>query len=589
MKKKAKVFTWICVGILGTGAAIGGVLVWKYIKRNGPKDLGSYQVINANSEKGWNFNFKWYKNSQGNEFLTKAGYEQLDAYLTKYLYYGPESQSLKRIIFGDRNIIGADASGLYYGSTREIFINIETYIGTKNLTQQQKITSISEVIAHEYGHHFAHIYLKGYKENKTYVPTERTYDPSGHPVIWNKKYLDEWKALNRYNSMDTNDQYHITNGKEEYTNLNSKVSLNSLYRMANKDDEGLFPIDGKGYYWGGKASIKDKILPLTFINNAKNRKNLKYYYSADEQFTRSVEMFMWPKNYFKKGSTEINIDSEYFIPRSNIGSAAHLWSPQAYDLAHVKDINPWKNDGANGNISYPNYPFGGNLYAGTESKKTSIAPYASDYYKYLLNVMNYGSQISHIYTKNTGEIVRGTTGNIEVKNENPENTDNIKLSGYSKGEWTNIAVVNNSSKKIVVNEKLISNKFSGEDQNSLFHYFGRKTMDTQFDTSTSTISPYGNQNWLKPTTSYYTYIMKNFMDMNKLKGTNYSLYFNNKPDAHNLSALADDKIIINQVKNNGNELAPNYLDTYQEYDGKLLLYWKLNFTNKKELVVSKTY
>ena len=613
MTRKKNILIWSLSGALLAGGVVGTTLLVLKLIADHNIDLGPASYYKGKDKGTAKFNFKWYANSEGKQFMTDKEYQKLDEYLSTHLYYGPESDSLKEIVFGDRNVMGEGASGLYFGSTRQIFINIEEYVGSKNLTYADKQDAVNEVIAHEYGHHFAHIYLKGYKSTNSIWKSKLTYGPDGSTTVWNKQYLDAWERINHYTgqySTDTSPFHSIkkygAKVKSDYVNINNSISLNQLYNMANSKDHAnpfLLPKNIKQkFYWGfpdiKPASSSGSIIQpightpiIPLISDSKNVSSQEYMYSSDEQFTRQTEMMMWPKNYFNSVGSILNYDAKYSIPFKKFGTAAPLWSSQAYDLAHVKmdsSLSSWNAFGntwyASPRLIYPNYPFGGNLDNNSIGGSTHVASYASDYYKFLINTMGYGSNISHIYTKNTKEIVR-KRGNLVAINGQSSNKDMVKLSGYTTKRWNNITVMKNGSPVKTIS--LISNKYNNDGKSSLFHYFGRGSMNTAFNPNINKgVNPYNNwsqsngrSEWKTPRTSMYTYIMKDFTNINDFKGSGYQLVLNNGNPS--TGKILNSSSITNFSGHKD-------LTTFEEYMPENKSYWRVYFSNN-QLVIEKNY
>ena len=582
---------WIW-GISGLGAAsvvVGTTFfILNLLKEDKGIYLGDFDHYNG-KEHGDKFNFKWYAESNGQQFMTNEEYKKFDDYLSTHLYYGPESDALKDIIFGNRNIIGPEELGLYFGQTRQIFINIEMFVNTHNLTYIQKRDAISEVIAHEYGHHFAYEYLKCFKPfpKISKVPTEITYIGNNQLVIWNKKYLDEWKVINHYDSTAKNpiDFYKETSNKVKYWNINHRISLSQLYKFANEKDHPNPFNRSLNYYWGLPwwSAISRSTFPT--LDASKELSTQKYFYSVDEQFTRMTEMLMWPKKYFTSNGLQYNLDSDLMIPINNLNKGAtSFWSPQAYDLAHIKEIKTLKSYNSSGPkgqdvLIYPNYPFGGKFYD-DNGKVYNIQSYAKQYYDLLINIMGYGTPLAHIYTKNTSKI-QYDNGQLIITGANPQNLNWVKLSGYTEKKYTYLAIEKPDG-TLIKNIKLQSDEYkNGND--SLFHYFGRDSMNTTFNKNGDIYAvEQGNdqKKWIIPPKKY-TYITKDYINMNTLHnnklvlntGTSTSVGFNTKLlDANSLSDFSGTRS----------------LTTYSEYLSTNKLYWNI-YANNDNISIDKNY
>jgi hypothetical protein len=61
----------------------------------------------------------------------------------------------------------------------------------------------------------------------------------------------------------------------------------------------------------------------------------------------------------------------------------------------------------------------------------------------------------------------------------------VKFSGYTTNPYDVLNVVNSNTGELVKSVPLISDKYNDDGKESVFHYFGRKTMNTQFSTSSN--------------------------------------------------------------------------------------------------------
>ena len=274
--------------------------------------------------------------------------------------HGPELTALKRITI-DSTILTSDLEkGIYYPSTYEIGLNgsalLESIEATEKavseeyvkhnqqppqLTEEQmynnRINLMSEVLAHEYGHHIANIYASSPAPDAVTVKVLGTNPITGkrsRTNKWSEDFYNDFKTTFGY-TLPTTDSYPDFYSSTDSDNAPSIASLGdakTIFESVNETDslksrhinpESIVKfgdLNAPGDVSRGHVGYQQFLRSFS----GSRLEDLDYWYSVEEEFTRKMILtsFVLPMDYVS--TTIMNSYSSDVI--SELTKSATLYS-----------------------------------------------------------------------------------------------------------------------------------------------------------------------------------------------------------------------------------------------------------------------
>lgn len=318
-KNNWKLFTYVGVGSLILGGAIGGAVVFfihetkvEELPRNNVGPLKKYPC-EYKDEKGNvvksipGLEFKQYKTLRNDGtydyYFNDA---EMNDFIQRFLdhgFYGPEIYHVKTIWISNVEIMDKDAAGTYYAGTNEIALDPSGYLSAIESKgsiagedkTQIKIETLLGVLYHEYGHHFAYSYMNnpfpeknaGNIDNSIYSDAFDGNKRVRVPSQWNKHFIDVFKHELCYDLRKTPYSKYPMDANNIRQSIGSKYTAQELFDAANAKDNTMGTIETNNLYQGAHP-VDGYHQALGESKRDIQKENLPYLYSMSELFTRKL-------------------------------------------------------------------------------------------------------------------------------------------------------------------------------------------------------------------------------------------------------------------------------------------------------------
>ncbi|QGZ97208.1 hypothetical protein GE118_00120 [Mycoplasma sp. NEAQ87857] len=490
--------------------------------------------------------FRDYAYGNGKYILGPDNIKLLAQEFKRKIPFGPEVYDLEAVNINDFKVIDSKASGLYFPTSKNIFINTQSVIGT-DFKNYDVIATIMPTLFHEYIHHWAFSYaqialpfvaitkndLPAYFKDDILGSSEIIYKPnvvSGYDrQYWNKYFTDNLVHLLNFDfdkkaalSSAIFGIWPRLNNQEIWNRfLHNNLTPKQIWDLANHNKS--IDTDYNTFFYEAGLTFN---LP---------KKNIPYYYSLTELMPREYTKFAY-ESYYNINEKRTN----KFIASNGFGYSTISWfGINKYNSNNIRqsiipssNSDDWSRTYLNtesspyrqGNyiqnaLTFPNTVFKIDDYKffdenGAEqtldesrSKNRSI-----EFYKLFLETMGYGKTISQVFYQNKWSFLYAR--NKEKKGApvaDGETANNVKLAGYLPNtKYTGFAFVKDGK---IYNQT----KF---DYSPAFNFFGHYQFDQgarlleNNQLSNDRLNQIGNR--LYPKNKYYTYITDTYIKIHDL-------------------------------------------------------------------------
>lgn len=464
--KARKSFIWVSVGLLagaGIGTGVGFLVMDFHDKYDGAQQSPILNTIQSDKSIPFSIserdsNDKEYQSifspsvidvsdvkKPDGSFYTNSqlGLEVLKNKIKNRLGFGPEAALLKSIeISGDGN--WTDSNAVYFGATNQIYVKSQNIIkGVKKYKQNNPFASnqqiieyaaefVFQVVAHEYNHHLAEVYLNSRFNDKTYfasAPQVVKDKQSNIDENWDIDFYNTFtKALNYDGSRLEASVGHIPDFTSRadgttYKSLANYYTAKQLFDLGNNENYNLLPGFFGKYSMFGQKGIPNQVFTT--------QDNLKYYYSLAELFARKMMQATmttqpgFPKDYLLNrlvGANETSfygadqwVDGEYSPLRNDLMMYADGKSSEAFFSDYIYN----KTDNTNANKIFDSL--------------ISEMGYKGPNVKTINGSTSEQSDISAIWWENKS-IIKPSDGTTYL----PTETSNFRMGGYINNSRLNV-------------------------------------------------------------------------------------------------------------------------------------------------------